>query len=222
MSEATHSPPPESWEQVGLATENDRFKARYGRYMRVATASSFIIYLLIFLFSPELQIEPYRLKEETVEVVDIPETVDIPPPPQELPKPQVPVEAAPDAEVEEDVEIADTLPESFDQYVPPPPGGGGGAGNDFVAFDTKPEIVNYVSPEYSEFAREAGLEGLVMVDVLVGTNGRVKATRISKSVHPVLDQAAIEAAQRATFTPGKQRDIPVEVWVTLPYNFTLF
>ncbi|HKK70474.1 MAG TPA: hypothetical protein VKA86_04600, partial [Candidatus Krumholzibacteria bacterium] len=66
MSEATHSPPPESWEHVGLATENDRFKARYGRYMRVATASSFIIYLLIFLFSPELEIEPYRLKEETV------------------------------------------------------------------------------------------------------------------------------------------------------------
>ena len=105
------------------------------------------------------------------------------------------MEAAPDAEVEEDVEIADTLPQSFDEYVPPP-GGGGGAGNDFVAFDTKPEIVNFVNPEYSEFAREAGLEGLVMVDVLVGTNGRVKATRISKSVHPVLDQAAIQAAQR--------------------------
>ena len=222
MSDATHSPPQQSWEQVGLATANDRFKAKYGRYMQVATGLSFVIYLLIFLFSPELVIEPYRLREETIEVVDIPQTVDIPPPPQELPKPQVPIEAVEDALVEDDVEIADTLPDSFDDYVPPPPAGGGGTGNDFVAFDTKPEIVNYVSPVYSEFAREAGLEGLVTVDVLVGTDGRVKATRLSRSVHPVLDKAALAAAQRATFTPGKQRNIPVEVWVTLPYNFTLF
>lgn len=222
MSDTTQGQQSTGWEAVGLATENDRFKAGYAATMRWATGASFVIYLLVFLFSPELQIEPYRLEEETIEVVDIPESIDIPPPPQELPKPQVPIEAVDDAEVEEDVEIAETLIDDFDSYVPPPPGGGGGSGNDFVAFDTKPEIVNYVPPQYSEFAREAGLEGLVMVDVLVGTDGRVKATRVSRSVHPVLDQAAVAAAQRATFTPGKQRNIPVEVWVSLPYNFTLF
>ena len=221
MSDVTQAPGPEQWEKVALATENDRFKAGYGNTLRATFLASFVIYLLIFLFSPVLEITPYRLKEETIEVVDIPQTVDIPPPPQELPKPQVPVEAAPDSEVEEDVEIADTLPTDFD-YVPPPPSTGGGGGNDFVAFDTKPEIVQYVPPQYSEFAREAGLEGMVMVDVLVGTDGRVKDARVSRSVHPVLDRAAVAAARQARFTPGKQRNIPVEVWVTLPYNFTLF
>lgn len=221
MSDTTHSPQPSSWEAVSLATENDRFKAGYENTIRWTTGISLLIWLLIFLFSPELEIKKYTLEQETVEVIDIPETIDIPPPPQELPKPQVPIEAAPDAEVEEDIDIAETLIDDFDDYVPPPPGGGG-TGNDFVAFDTKPEITNWVNPEYSEFAREAGLEGLVMVDVLVGTDGKVKATRVSRSVHPVLDQAALKAAQRVTFTPGKQRNIPVEVWVTLPYNFTLF
>lgn len=222
MSDTTHSQRPSSWEAVGLATANDRFKAGYATTMRWTVGLSLFIWLMVFLFTPEIEIKPYTQELEEVQVVDIPQTIDIPPPPQELPKPQVPIEAAPDAEVDEDIDIAETLIDDFDSYVPPPPGGGGGTGNDFVAFDTKPEIVNYVPPQYSEFAREAGLEGLVMVDVLVGTDGKVKATRISRSVHPVLDQAAIAAAQRATFTPGKQRNIPVEVWVTLPYNFTLF
>ena len=34
-------------------------------------------------------------------------------------------------------------------------------------------------------------------------------------------QASIEAARRARFTAGRQRDVPVEVWVTLPYGFVL-
>lgn len=222
MSNVTQAPGgKQQWEQIALATENDRFKARYGRTLQGAFLVSFVIYLLVFLFSPVLVIKPYTLPDETIEVVDIPTAVDIPPPPQELPKPQVPVEAAPDADVEEDIDIAETLPEDFD--TPPPMGSAGGtSGNEFIVFDTKPEIVQYVQPQYSEFAREAGLEGLVMVDVLVGTDGRVKDARVSRSVHTVLDQAALEAARRARFTPGKQRDRPVEVWVSLPYNFTLF
>jgi periplasmic protein TonB len=222
MSNVTQAPGgPEQWEQIALATANDRFKAGYGRTLQTTTLVSFVVYLLLFLFTPELKITPYRLPDDTIEVVDIPTAIDIPPPPQELPKPQVPVEAAPDADVEEDIDIAETLPEDFSAPLPTM-GTGGPAGNEFVAFDEKPEIVQYVPPQYSEFAREAGLEGLVMVDVLVGTDGRVKDARVSRSVHSVLDQAALVAARRARFTPGKQRNIPVEVWVTLPYNFTLF
>jgi len=99
------------WEKVSLATENDRFKAKYDRYLQVSLAASLVIYLLIFLFSPVLEITPYRLREESIEVVDIPQTIDIPPPPQELPKPQVPIEAAPDAEVEEDDALGGAAPQ---------------------------------------------------------------------------------------------------------------
>lgn len=218
----THVSDAASWRAAALATENARFKARYPVYMRWSLLVSFVIFALVFLFSPELVIDPYTLKEDTIEVIDIPDAIDIPPPPEELPKPQVPIEAAPDAEVEEDVEIADTLVEDFSDFNTLPTGGAGGSGNGFVAFDTKPEILNWVQPKYSEFAREAGLEGTVMVDVLVGTDGRVKDARVSRSVHSALDSAALAAARRVIFSPGKQRDIPVEVWVTLPYAFTLF
>jgi len=206
------------WERVALSTENDRFKARYPVYIRYATLASFGVWLAVFLFFPEIQITPYTLPEESVEVIDIPDAIDIPPPPEELPRPQVPIEAAPDAEVDEDVELADTLPDDFD-YIPPP--SGGGAGNDFVVYDTKPELTRYVPPEYSEFAREASLEGVVYVDILVGVDGRPQQVRLQRPAHPVLNKAALAAAMKAGFTPGKQRDIPVQVWVTIPYKFSL-
>lgn len=211
----------QDYEAVVLHNENDRFKARYAIYMRWALGTSFIIYLIIFLFTPVFDITPYSLPDEQVEVIDIPETLDIPPPPQELPKPQVPIEAAPDAEVEEEVEIADTLPDNFDDFIPPP-SGDGGAGRDFVAFDTKPEIKRWVPPRYPEVAREMQLEGLVIIDVFVGTDGRVMEARVSRPQHNLLNQAALEAARKCTFTPGKQRNIPVPVWVSLPYDFSLF
>jgi protein TonB len=211
----------EEWKKVALNTENDRFKAQYAKYIRWAAILSFIVYVFVFWLTPVFDITPYRLPEETIEVVDIPQALDIPPPPEELPRPQVPIEAAPDAEVEEDVEIADTLPEDFDSYIPPPPGAGGG-GNDFVAFDTKPEIIKFVPPAYPEFAREAGLEGLVIVNVLVGTDGRVMDAVIIQPVHDVLNRSALEAARKCLFSPGKQRNIPVPVWVALPYKFSLF
>ena len=210
----------EGWERVALGTANDRFKARYQQYLSVALLISMVVWINIFLFTPELEIEPYRLREETIEVVDIPDVVDIPPPPQELPKPQVPIEAAPDAEVEDEVEIAETMPDDFSGSFTTP-GTASGPTQTFQAFDTKPELIKFVPPVYSEFAREAGFSGVVYVDVLVGTDGRVKQTRLQRGVHPLLDKAALEAAQRAQFTPGKQRDIPVEVWVTLPYGFIL-
>jgi TonB family protein len=210
----------EAWQRVALGTENDRFKAKYQQYFTVSLLISLVIWICVFLFTPELEIEPYKLKEESIEVIDIPDVVDIPPPPQELPKPQVPIEAAPDSEVEDDVEIAETMPEDFTAPLPTF-GGDAGAATDFKAFDTKPQLVKFVKPEYTEFAREAGYSGVVYVDVLVGTDGRVKQVRLQRGVHPLLDRAALEAAQKAKFTPGKQRDIPVEVWVTLPYGFTL-
>ena len=78
----------EGWERVALGTENDRFKSKYQQYLSVALLISLVVWINVFLFTPELEIEPYRLKEETIEVIDIPDVVDIPPPPQELPKPQ--------------------------------------------------------------------------------------------------------------------------------------
>jgi len=90
-----------------------------------------------------------------------------------------------------------------------------------VASSAEPQLKFHVKADYPEIARRAGLEGTVMVHVLVDRNGRVDRAEVTRGVHPILDQAAKTAALRCRFTPGTQRTIPVPVWVAIPYRFRL-
>ena len=90
----------------------------------------------------------------------------------------------------------------------------------FHALSEKPVVIKRVEPVYPELARKAGIEGRVIVKVLINTKGDVEKVEVIKS-HPLLDQAAIEAAKQFKFKPGKQRDRYVKVWMTIPFNFRL-
>jgi protein TonB len=70
-------------------------------------------------------------------------------------------------------------------------------------------------------ARRAALEGTVIVKVLVGPDGTVKDAIVVQGVNPLLNKAAVEAARRCKFIPGKQRNIPVKAWMALPFTFRL-
>jgi protein TonB len=75
-------------------------------------------------------------------------------------------------------------------------------------------------PAYPDIAREAGVEGTVMIRVLVGEDGFVKDMMIVQSVQ-MLDDAAVNAAQTAVFKPALQKDKPVAVWMVIPIEFSL-
>lgn len=91
---------------------------------------------------------------------------------------------------------------------------------DYVYVDQDPVPTKPLVASYPDMARQAQLEGLVMVRVLVGTDGRVKDAIVEKSV-PMLDPAALETARRATFKPAMVNGHPVAVWVSIPFRFTL-
>jgi protein TonB len=101
-------------------------------------------------------------------------------------------------------------------------GGDGGlpGPEDYVAFEKEPEMVSPPEPQYPDIAKEAGVEGIVLVRVLVGEDGFVKDVMIIQSV-PMLDDAAATAAQRAVFKPALQKDKPVAVWMVIPIEFKL-
>jgi protein TonB len=99
-------------------------------------------------------------------------------------------------------------------------GGGLPGPEDYVAYEKEPELVSPPEPEYPEIAREAGVEGTVLVRVLVGEDGFVKDMVIIQSV-PMLDDAAANAAQTAVFKPALQKDKPVAVWMVIPIEFQL-
>ncbi len=202
-------------------TANEQFKAQYNKYLRWSALVAVGLTVLFFLFSPRYTPNPYRLIERQFEVVDLPETVELPPPPKDVPPPPKAVEAAPDEEVTEDVEIAETLMD-FDDAFQLPTGDTSGLGdNDFVASSEKPVLTRFVQPDYPEMARMSQLEGTVIVKVLVGPDGGVIDAQILQGVHPMLNAAALAAARKTRWEPGKQRNIPVKAWMALPYNFRL-
>lgn len=78
-----------------------------------------------------------------------------------------------------------------------------------------------VRPIYSAFARDARAQGIVIVEAVIGKDGTVKDAKILRSVHPLLDQSAIEAVKQWRYTPTYLNDVPIEVIVTATVQFTL-
>jgi TonB family protein len=71
-------------------------------------------------------------------------------------------------------------------------------------------------------ARQAGLEGVVTVRVLVLEDGSVKDAIVQKSSGvSSLDDAALAASFGCKFKPAIQNKRPVKVWVSFPYEFLL-
>ncbi|GEM_PF-5103412 len=91
----------------------------------------------------------------------------------------------------------------------------------FEVVEHKPQVVKSVAPQYPDLARRLGIEGVVIVRALVGADGRVKEAVIEKSNAEMLNDAALEAVRRWTFTPGVMKHGPVPVWMTIPFRFRL-
>ena len=83
-----------------------------------------------------------------------------------------------------------------------------------------PDPVTRVKPEYPDIPRSAGMEGTVLVRVLVGLDGHVRRAEIERS-SPMFDEAALAAMRQWTFTPARSNGKPVMAWVRIPVKFTL-
>ena len=83
-----------------------------------------------------------------------------------------------------------------------------------------PQVVTKVAPIYPPDAAKAGIQGTVMLQVLVGKDGLVRQTRVMSSI-PALDAAAETAVRQWVFKPALDNGKPIQVWVALPMKFTL-
>ncbi len=91
---------------------------------------------------------------------------------------------------------------------------------EYVYVEELPEAITKVPPVYPDTARSERVQGTVMVQALVGKDGRVKDTRVLESI-PQLDAAAVEAVRQWVFKPAQAKGSPVEIWVAIPVKFTL-
>jgi len=83
-----------------------------------------------------------------------------------------------------------------------------------------PEAIERVPPAYPPAAREARIEGTVLVQAHVSEQGTVDDVRVTKSI-PGLDAAAIACLRQWRFKPATSEGKPIAVWVTVPVKFAL-
>ena len=86
---------------------------------------------------------------------------------------------------------------------------------------TTPRLIGEVKPQYTAAALQAKVQGEVLMECVVKADGTVGETKVVKSLHPDLDQAAVNAASQWRFEPGMRNGKPVNVLVTIAMAFTL-
>lgn len=89
--------------------------------------------------------------------------------------------------------------------------------------DEPPIRISSPPLEYPSAMRRAGIEGVVMLQAVVATTGRIEpgSARVIRSDNIAFDVAAIRLIERSVFRPGRVRGRPVRVLIQLPVEFRL-
>ncbi|MGD2113471.1 MAG: TonB family protein [Acidobacteriota bacterium] len=203
--------------------------------MRIALAIAIAVHAVFFF----IKIPEWRTAEvqeaEKPKIYVVQQVRFKPPPPkkqQEIPKPKakkVPIpDPTPDEpepiRLPEEIESEVDLPETdviFDIPEGPPPSpepeGPIQVGGDVVP----PEKTFNPQPQYTEIARKARLQGVVIVQAIIDKQGTVTNVKVLKGLGMGLDQAAVEAIKKWKFEPATLNGKPVAVYYNLTVNFRL-
>jgi protein TonB len=195
--------------------------------------------LVIWLFRADIRTNSNELslnltQQEVVQMEEIQQTEQVERPPAP-PRPPVPVEVPNDTVLENEVLDLDAtldLDDALADLPPPPPPPPTEEAETvpepeiFVAVEQMPQIIGgdskvYDYLVYPELARQAGMQGLVIVQIVVDENGIPSDPQIIRSAGLVLDNAAQDAVMKLRFIPGRQRGRAVKVRMSVPIRFEL-
>ncbi len=214
-----------------LEEENEDSKTRRFAFIFAALFHVGILAITI----PELYSAP-DAEEKKKKVYVVQQVRFQPPPPkqkQEIPKPKakkVPIpDPTPDEpepiridEPEPEIEMPDMDDIVFGIPDAPPvkeelPKGPIHVGGDVK----KPEKISSPPPSYTEIARKARIQGVVIVQAIIDKEGNVTNAKVLKGLPMGLDDEAIKAIKRWTFKPATLNGKPVDVYFNLTVNFRL-
>ncbi|HEX8491648.1 MAG TPA: TonB family protein [Pyrinomonadaceae bacterium] len=131
-----------------------------------------------------------------------------------------------DKEVDELGQLTEPASDSSDSNinststVPPPPRNSNSSRAPISGGVLNGKAISLPKPAYPAIARAARASGTVTVQVTVDESGKVTEAR-AVSGHPLLQQAAVQAARQARFSPTQLAGKPVKVTGTLSYKFEL-
>ena len=89
------------------------------------------------------------------------------------------------------------------------------------AVDTRVEITSKPKPSYTKEARRLGVQGFVVLKVVLSASGKVGRVRVVKRLPAGLTENAIKAVCKLEFRPAMKDGRPVSQWVNVEYVFRL-
>lgn len=219
------------------SSQLDTFAAEYDedkKTMRIAVAVAVVFHLILLAVNlPNLtQADDHTKDKKKVYVVQ--QVRFKPPPPQkqqEIPKPKAKKVPIPDPTPDEpepirtpeEIETQVELPETdiiFDIPEGPPPSEPDGPIH--VGGDVQAPVKTFApQPQYTEIARKARIQGVVIVQAIIDKQGNVDNVKILKGLPMGLDSAAVESIKTWKFEPATLNGKPVDVYYNLTVNFTL-
>ena len=84
-----------------------------------------------------------------------------------------------------------------------------------------PVLLERIEPDYPEAARKAGIQGVVILQAVIATSGWIEELRLTKSVFPALDEAALRAVRRWRYRPATLNGRAVRVLLSVTAEFRL-
>ena len=84
----------------------------------------------------------------------------------------------------------------------------------------EPRKLKHVNPSYPSMARQARVQGIVILECTIDAQGRIADVRVLRGV-PLLDQAAIQAVRQWVYEPTLIDGVPTPVIMTVTVNFRL-
>jgi protein TonB len=82
------------------------------------------------------------------------------------------------------------------------------------------KLIHQVQPIYPPLARQARIQGMVILESIIGTDGTIQQLKVM-SGHPLLIQSAVQAVQQWKYLPTVLNEKAVEVKTTIEVRFTL-
>jgi periplasmic protein TonB len=84
-----------------------------------------------------------------------------------------------------------------------------------------PLRISAPQPQYTELARQARIQGVVIVQAIIDCEGAVTSIKVLKELPMGLTESAVEAISRWRFEPARLNGSPVSVFYNLTVNFRI-
>jgi TonB family protein len=84
----------------------------------------------------------------------------------------------------------------------------------------EPRKLRNVNPSYPDIAKQARVQGVVILECTIGSDGRVQEVKVLRGI-PLLDEAAVDAVRQWVYTPTLLNGVPVPVIMTVTVHFKL-